>query len=116
MLKKFVLLIALTSAADAQHATPPELTDARVTIPYAELKELWKAAQQNVSAPSKPPVSAALLSARYDVELRGDHLVGVVEFEAQSFTDDWTMLRLVPASLQVDKVEPPGANLISTEG
>ena len=116
MLKKFVLLIALTSAADAQHATPPELNDARITIPYSELKELWKAAQQNTLAPSKPPVSAALLSARYNVELGDDHLVGVVEFETQSFTDEWTMLRLVPATLQVDKIEPAGANLVAIEG
>lgn len=60
-------------------------------------------------------MAAALLSARYDLELRGDKLAGFVEFEAQSFGDEWTLLPLAGSDMQVHKIEPPAANIVLRE-
>src|SRR5438128_1643461 len=57
-------------AAAQTNTAPPDLNDARVTIPYQELKSLWQAAQREKEKPAqppKPPVAATLLSARYDI-------------------------------------------------
>jgi hypothetical protein len=117
MFNKPVFQIALTwlgiCAAFGQDTDRLDLTNARVTIPYSELKELWKAAQQNNQPlPAKPPVAAELLSARYEIELKGDQVTGFVEFEAQSFSADWTLLPLIGRDTQVHKIEPAKANII----
>src|SRR5881394_2125280 len=112
MWKKLILVAAVSVA----HAQQPDLSDARVTIPYSELKELWKAAQENKPQPSKPPIPAAVISERYETELRGDQLSGFVEIEAQSFSDEWTMLPLVAAELRVDRIEPSSANVVVRDG
>jgi hypothetical protein len=120
MFKKAFLQIALAAVAfchgRAQQPEVPDLANARVTIPYSELKDLWKAAQQKDQPVAKPPVAATLLSARYEVEWRGNQASGFIEFEAQSFADEWTLLPLIGADLQVHKIEPPTANVILRDG
>lgn len=118
MFKRVLFHLVLGGFGIAAHGQNPDqldLPNARVTIPYSELKELWKAAQQNQPAPARPPVAAGLLSARYELEVRGDQVAGVVEFEAQSFSDEWTLLPLLGRDAQVHKVEPPDANVILRE-
>jgi hypothetical protein len=95
----------------------PDMTNARVTIPYSELKELWKAAQQNNRPlPAKPPVAAELISARYEIEVRENRVVGFVDFDAQSFSDEWNALPLISADTHVHKVEPADATIILRNG
>ncbi len=118
---KAIFRIAVGAAALSRvfgaNADVPDVANASVTIPYSELKELWKAAQQASSAPAKkPPVPGGLLSAHYEIELRDDRVVGFVEFEAQSFCDDWNVIPLIGNDLRVLTVEPADANVISRDG
>jgi hypothetical protein len=105
----------LAFAADPVAA--PELGNAHVTLPYGELKTLWQAAQHE-KAPEKrkPPVEATLLAARYQIALKGDQASGVVDYETQSFTDEWTVIPLLGAQTQIDEVEPADVQLIAREG
>jgi hypothetical protein len=100
----------------AEPAAAPDLSDARVTLPYAELKTLWQSAQRETPEKRKPPVEATLLAARYQVTLKGDQATGVVEYETQSFTDEWTVIPLLGAQTQIDEVEPADVQLITREG
>jgi hypothetical protein len=101
----------------AEPAALPELGDGRVTLPYGELKTLWQAAQRE-KAPEKrkPPVEATLLAARYQLALKGDQASGVVDYETQSFTDEWTVIPLLGAQTQIDEVQPADVQLIAREG
>ena len=117
MFKRVILHLLLggfaIAAASAQNPDELDLPNARVTIPYSELKNLWKAAQQQTQPQaSKPPVAAELLSARYDIEVKGDQVAGVVEFDAQSFGSEWTLLPLIGRETQVHKIEPAEANVV----
>ena len=100
----------------AQPTAAPDLSDARVTLPYAELKTLWQAAQHETPEKRKPPVEATLLAARYQLTLKGDQATGVVDYETQSFTDEWTVIPLLGAQTQIDEVEPADVQLITREG
>lgn len=106
---------ALAFAADP--AVVPDLSEARVTLPYGELKALWQAAQREPTPEKrKPPVEATLQAARYQLALKGDHASGVVDYETQSFTDEWTVIPLLGAQTQIDEVEPADVQLIVREG
>ncbi len=116
---KYVLgqIVWLVCAVVAVAAVPPELNNASVTLPYGELKTLWQAAQTQIAPQKrKPPVEATLLAARYQIALKGDQASGIVEYEAQSFTDDWTVIPLLGAQTQIDEVEPADAQLIVRDG
>src|SRR3954471_18122374 len=112
------LALLVMAAAFAFRAEPPtpSLDEARVTLPYPELKALWQAAQRETPEKRKPPVEAALLSARYQLVLKGDLGAGVVEYEIENFTDEWTAIPLLGAQIQVDDIEPADAQLIVREG
>src|SRR6478672_4152010 len=106
------LLAGAVSALAAEPTAPPDLNDARVTLPYPEVKALWQASQRETPEKRKPPVEAALLSARYQLQLKGDLAAGVVEYEIETFTEEWTTVSLVGAQTQVDEVEPAEVQLI----
>lgn len=115
----FVRLALLLSAATcALGAEPPalNLNGARVTLPYPELKALWQAAHPEIPPKRKPPVESALLSARYQLILKGDLAAGSVEYEIENFTDEWTTIPLLGAQIQVDEIEPANGQLIVREG
>jgi hypothetical protein len=112
-----LLALAVSAlAAGPPPASAPDLSEARVTLPYQELKALWQAAQRETPEKRKPPVEAALLAARYQLLLKNDQATGVVEFETQTFTDEWTVIPLLGAQTQIDEVEPADAQLITREG
>src|SRR3954469_13157135 len=110
------LLVFAPCALGAEPAPPLELNEARVTLPYPELKALWQAAHRETPAKRKPPVEAALLSARYQLFLKGDLAAGVVEYEIENFTEEWTTISLLGAQTQVDEIEPADVQLIVREG
>src|SRR3954465_726551 len=110
------MLVFASCALGAEPVAPLELNEARVTLPYPELKALWQAAHQETPAKRKPPVEAALLSARYQLFLKGDLAAGVVEYEIENFTDEWTTIALLGAQTQVDEIEPADVQLIVREG
>src|SRR3954471_6279425 len=110
------MLVFAACALGAEPAAPLELNEARVTLPYPELKALWQAAHRETPAKRKPPVEAALLSARYQLFLKGDLAAGVVEYEIENFTDEWTTIALLGAQTQVDEIEPADVQLIVRDG
>jgi hypothetical protein len=110
------LLATASCALAAGPVAVPDLNEARVTLPYAELKALWQAAHREAPEKRKPPVEAALLSARYQVTVRGDLAAGVVEYEIENFTDEWTTIPLLGAQTQVEEIEPADVQLIVREG
>lgn len=114
---KPLIFAGLTLGTAACRAELPDLNDARVSIPYAELKSLWQASQRDKEAEKpKPPVDAMLLSARYQLTLQPGQTGGVAEFEAQSFRDGWTLIPLIGSEAQLDKVEPQEARIILRDG
>src|ERR1043165_1500599 len=117
MFDKVILQLGLGAltlcAAFGEDVDLPEIANARITIPYSELKALWTAAQQDKRAAApKPPVTGAVTSVRYEIELRGENAVGVVEFDTQTFSDDWTVLPLIGSDTPVEKIEPADASII----
>ena len=112
-----LFLAAGASAPATQPDNPPDLTEARVTIPYAELKELWQAAQgAKAAGASRPPVEAALLSAHYQLAFAADQVEGVAEYETQSFDADWTTIPLIGAEAQIESINPPDAQILLRDG
>jgi hypothetical protein len=102
--------------AAAEPVAPPELKEAQITLPYSELKALWQAAQREPQEKRKPPVENALLSARYQLALKADQAAGVVEYEVESFTEEWAVIPLLGAQTQIDEVEPADVQLITRDG
>ena len=95
----------------------PDLGDARVNIPYSELKTLWEAACKKPLSESSPkPISAAVLSARYSINLGKSEASGVAEIELQTFQDDWVILPLLGAEAQLERIEPENARVFLKEG
>ncbi|MGB8354245.1 MAG: hypothetical protein WCD79_10185 [Chthoniobacteraceae bacterium] len=111
MLKHLILLFVTTTA----FAELPPLEDARVSIPYPELKALWQAAQP-VKTEEVPPVAARLLAARYHLSYQPGQVEGIGEFEVQCFTKEWTFVPLFGEPAQIDSVEPPDASVFVREG
>src|SRR3954470_17480560 len=105
-----------TATLSAEPAAVPDLNEARIILPYAELKALWQAAQKEAPEKRKPPVESALLAARYQLVLKGDQAAGLVEYETESFTDEWTVIPLLGAQTQIDEVEPADVQVIVREG
>ncbi len=109
----------------ATKSAPPPLTlpelgaGTSVTIPYAELKALWSAAQTHVEnaagravgKPAAPPVPYALQAARYEVTFGnagpaaasgadgrpGQGVQVRATFDILSFAEGWTVVPLLPA-------------------
>jgi hypothetical protein len=127
MFKRAFLSFAVLAcgAAAAFPATPvesadpaPDLTDARVTIPYSELKTLWTAAQQVpvITAAPLPPVDSTLVSAHYQLAINGEQATGSVDFETQDFTDQWIVMPLLGTEAQLESVQPADAQIIVRDG
>ncbi len=113
---RIALALLAGSGAFAAPSTNPALDEARVTLPYGELKALWEAAHPETPEKRKPPVEAALLSARYQLALKNELVAGLVDYEIENFTDEWTTIPLLSAQTQVDENEPADAQVIVREG
>src|SRR3954469_5404227 len=120
MVTKILAGLALGAFATSAFADPPaaapDLKEAHVTLPYGELKALWQAAQRETPEKRKPPIESALLAARYQVVLKGDQAAGVVDYETESFTDEWTVIPLLGVQTHIDEIEPADIQLIVQDG
>ena len=117
-MKKFTVIVSLLLQTALGFAeTSLDLNDARVTLSYKELKSLIEAAQLEKSPPpSKPPIASALLSARYQIAIVGSRAEGMIEIEAQSFSDDWTAVPLIETGIPIDWTDPADARVIVNDG
>ena len=109
----FAILIIQTAVAFPAAGTQPtnadpDLSEARVTIPYPEIKALWAAAQQNHNKKEDytPPVESTIVSARYQIALSSDQATGIADFDIQGFTDHWTVIPLLGTDAQIESIEP----------
>jgi hypothetical protein len=75
-----------------------------------------QSANREAWAKRKPPVEAALLSARYQVVFKGDVAAGLVDYEVENFTDEWTTIPLLGTQIQVDEFEPADLQLVVRDG
>lgn len=114
---KFVLITFLALQGSLCLAQTSDFNDARVTLPYKELKSLLDAAHSDkIAEKSKPPVPSTLLSARYTMALQSGLAEGTVEIETQSFSDEWTIIPLIDSEAQIDRIDPADAQIIVQEG
>ncbi|HSV63779.1 MAG TPA: hypothetical protein VLH83_10585, partial [Chthoniobacterales bacterium] len=109
-------LTIATSLFAAEPESTPDLSSAEVTLPYSELKALWQSANRELLAKRKPPVDAALLSARYQLVFKGDVAAGFVDYEVENFSDEWTTIPLLGTQIQVDEFEPADLQLVVRGG
>jgi hypothetical protein len=105
-------LLFLTAVLGAGPETSPDLNEARVTLPYSELRALLAIQAEKPAEKPKPPAEATLLAARYSIAIKDDQVSGVIDYEAQSFTDHWAVVPLFGAATQIDEIEPAEAHLI----
>ncbi|MEI8341226.1 MAG: hypothetical protein WCH43_06775, partial [Verrucomicrobiota bacterium] len=114
---KFALTTTFALQCAVCFAQTLEFNDARVTLPYKELKSLIDATRESKSQVKvKPPVASTLLSARYQLVLQPGYAAGTVEIEAQSFCDEWTVIPLIDAAAQIDRIEPADTQIIARDG
>ncbi|HEX4639745.1 MAG TPA: hypothetical protein VH252_00065 [Chthoniobacterales bacterium] len=116
ILAGLVLGACATSALAAEPSASSDLNEARVTLPYPELKALWQAAHPETPPKRKPPIESALLSARYQLVLKGDLAAGAVDYEIENFSDEWATIPLLGAQTQLDEIEPADVQLIVRDG
>ena len=117
---------APTFAQESPRPPSPELAPSNVgvgsgsvTLPYAELRALWLAAQvpkpppvPPPPAPPVPPVAFTVGAARFALEVTADgrNVLGRATFEVQTFREGWTVVPLLPAAgTRLVGVEPAGA-------
>jgi len=105
-----------TSLFAAEPAPPPDLKSAEITLPYSELKAIWQSANREALAKRKPPVEAALLSARYQIVFKGDTAAGLVDYEVENFTEEWIAIPLLGGQTQVEEFEPADLQLVVRDG
>jgi len=114
---KFALTSVIVLQCAFCLAETSDFNEARVTLPYKELKSLLDAANLGRTPDkAKSPVTSTLLSARYQLALQSGYAEGSVEIEAQSFSDEWTLIPLIDASAQIDRTEPADAQIVVRDG
>lgn len=106
------LLSGLAALAAAQE--PSSLDDARVQIPYKELRSLLDAARAKPQEVS--PVASAILSARFGLHLGDTGAAGQADFEVQTFRDGPHVVPLVGDALIIESIEPKDTVVVVRDG
>ncbi|MBB5032013.1 hypothetical protein [Prosthecobacter vanneervenii] len=117
------LLILLMSAGALLAQTPRPVTSAtldesEVRITYGELKRLVAATLPKETPeppkPPPPPITAALLSALYDLNAKAGALTA--EMQVENFDGGWHAIPLAGATMGATAVEPKDARLVVADG
>lgn len=111
------LLLSLPASAQERQDLP-SLKSAEVTIPYVELKQLWEAARRGQEprkerASSKPPVTAVINSAEYELNLSGEAPTLTAIYQVTSLSADWEAIPLLGGDARLVSAETGEASLIS---
>jgi hypothetical protein len=116
-MNRFFLLLAIFAGGfTSAHAQDPSLEDARVTLPYAELKRLMTSTVRPADDPSKPPVPAAVASTASRVVLGEEQTTLHVDVVAENLSEGWALVPLLPETLPLARVEPQEAMVLVKEG
>ncbi|MEM9016021.1 MAG: hypothetical protein AAGC68_03340 [Verrucomicrobiota bacterium] len=108
------VLILLPDFSPAEEL--PDFDEARVSIPYAELKSLWEAAHPVEEERADPPLDHALQLANYSIDFSLDPPLGAAEFEVSIFADGWHSIPLFGGPTGVDRIEAPEGVSVVREG
>lgn len=115
-MKLIILSLLWTGSLLAQNSPPvtsATLNESEVRITYGELRRLVEAARpQEASASPKaaPPVSAALLSCAYHVDVKAGRITA--EMQVENFDGTWQAIPLAGATSGAMSVQPKDARLI----
>lgn len=110
------LLISSLVAAQNENELVPSLPDAKVTIPYSELKSLWEAARsKKAPAPEPaPPIASTVLAAEYHLTLDSPAPTLEASYQVQSLSDDWSLLPLLGGEAHLEQGPVEGQSVIWT--
>ncbi len=102
-------------------SSPPgffESDQARVTLPYAEVRRLWEAAKAREAEPkeAKPPIQAVVRALRADVTIGEENVQLSARFEVESYDNAWHTVPLLGGSGRLVRVEPEDAGVVWRDG
>ena len=105
------------SSQESAAAGLPEVPGAKVTIPYSELKNLWEKAQdgKRTKEVNRPPVSAVVLEAKYELEMAGSRPLLRASYRVQSYVDRWQRVALLGGPARLQAAESEEGEVIWTE-
>lgn len=111
------LAVALSLAGGIHAAAPLDLAEsqAKVILPYAEVKALLEAAQPKV-APKRPPIDSAIASARISFALDSATPAATAVFEVDVFASDWRIIPLIGTPFILKSATAPGATVLIKDG
>ncbi|MEM1294669.1 MAG: hypothetical protein AAGH89_04845 [Verrucomicrobiota bacterium] len=107
-------LVVAGGFAQGQQTSSFDSKQAQVTLPYSEVKELWKAAKVYEAEPEevKPPVPAVVRAMKAELGIGDDMVQLSVRFEVESFAEDWHSIPLIGGDAQLVSVVPEDASVV----
>lgn len=115
-------LLATTIVQSVGQSTEPANPSwATVTIPYAELRALWEAAEAQTRELSriqaaKPPIDAVLLSSDYELRWQSDGPDLEAVYEVRTLTEGWHVVPLLGGDVRLNEVELEQAGVVWQDG
>jgi len=109
--------VSWAGAEPAVQAGLPELTEARVTIPYTELRALWEAGRarqdEGKEPPEEPPVGHLWHRIDCVLTFAGDGRAGTLEatFDGEVLAKGWQGMFLLDGGLSLEQADA-GANAV----
>ena len=101
------LVLLFAFAAGSVGGTESVEITAQGRFSHDEFRQWLEGAPREPAPPTpQPPVAAAVLAARYDVDLVAALPLVEATFEVENFTDEWQLLPLAPAGAAVQALEP----------
>jgi len=116
-MRKVLFCACLLAVVGPKAYSEDTLADAKVTVPYAELKTLLEKAEAAERLKNEaPPIAAALLSSKFDLALQGAGASLVAHFEVAVFGEGWRLARLMSTDMTPASIECVGGEVIFQEG
>lgn len=116
-MRKALFCACLLAVVGPKANSEDTLADAKVTVPYAELKALLSKAEAAERLKNEaPPIAAALLSSKFDLSLQGAGASLVAHFEVASFGEGWRLARLMGTDMTPVSIECTGGEVVFQEG
>ena len=118
-------LSAAMPAADSFVETNSESSDTdvmlpgivgKVTLPYADMKQLWEELREKDEEPEKEdvPIDSMVMSAEYDLEISEDKSKLTANYRVQVFSDKWQIVPLIGGDVSLEKVEVNKGSVVRT--
>jgi len=115
------LLTATIVQSAGQSTEPTNPSWATVTIPYAELRALWEAAEVQARELSRideaqPPIDAVLLSSDYEFRWHSDGPALEAVYQVRTLTEGWHLVPLLGGDVRLNEVELEQAGVVWHDG